>query len=179
MVEIILITGGARSGKSRHARQLAESLAGEKLFVATSPVTDPEMHQRIERHREERRNSGWQTVEESVDLDEILLANRDYGVVLVDCLTLWVNNLLFTDSGNKLTEDLLADKVEKVIEACRTRDGTVLFVTNEVGLGIVPENPLARRYRDLVGRCNQEIAKTADRVIMTICGIPMTLKEEE
>ena len=148
MVEIILITGGARSGKSRHARQLAESLKGKKLFVATSPVTDPEMHLRIERHREERTGSDWHTVEETVDLDEVLIANREYEVVLIDCLTLWVNNLLFTDAGNELTEELLADKTRKVIEACRG------------------------------GRCNQEIAAAADKVIMTICGIPMTVKEK-
>jgi adenosylcobinamide kinase/adenosylcobinamide-phosphate guanylyltransferase len=176
MAEIILITGGARSGKSRHALQMAESLAGEKLFVATSPVTDPEMHRRIERHREERRGAGWQTVEETVELHEVLLANRECRVALVDCLTLWVNNLLFTDAANELTEDLLSIRIGKVIEACRERRGTVLLVTNEVGLGIVPENPLARRYRDLVGRCNQEIGAAADRVVMTICGIPLEVK---
>lgn len=177
MAEIILITGGARSGKSRQAQKLAESIPGKRLFVATCPVTDEEMRQRIERHRLERQDAGWQTVEETVSLGQVLTENHDYEVVLIDCLTLWVNNLLFTDAGNELSEETVSDKVRKVVAACSARSGVVIIVTNEVGLGIVPENVLARRYRDLVGRCNQEVAAAAGKVIMTVCGIPMTIKE--
>ena len=179
MAEIILITGGARSGKSRHAQQLAESLSGKRLFVATCPVTDEEMRQRIERHRLDRQDAGWQTVEETVNPGQVLDDNPDYEVVLIDCLTLWVNNLLFTDAANELSEENLSVKVQKLLEACARRPGEVIMVTNEVGLGIVPENPLARRYRDLVGRCNQEIGAVADKVILTICGVPTTIKENK
>lgn len=177
MAEIILITGGARSGKSRHAQRLAEAMPGKKLFVATCPVTDEEMGERIERHRLDRQGAGWQTVEETVDLEQILLGYQDSEVVLLDCLTLWLNNLLFTDSANSLDEAAVSARVKKIIAACAGRSGKVIMVTNEVGLGIVPENSLARRYRDLVGRCNQEVAAAAAQVIMTICGIPLNVKE--
>ena len=179
MAEIILITGGARSGKSRHAQQLGESLPGKKLFIATCPVTDEEMGQRIERHRQDRQGAGWQTVEETVSLEQALADNSDCEVVLIDCLTLWINNLLFTDAGNMLDEEAISVKARKLIEVCAKRSGVVIMVTNEVGLGIVPENALARRYRDLVGRCNQEIASAADKVIMSICGIPLNVKERK
>jgi adenosylcobinamide kinase/adenosylcobinamide-phosphate guanylyltransferase len=179
VAEIILITGGARSGKSRHAQKLAESLSGKRLFVATCPVTDEEMRQRIERHRLDRQEAGWQTVEETVDLVQVLNDNPDYEVVLIDCLTLWVNNLLFTDAANELSEESLVAKVRKVVETSVARSGEVIMVTNEVGLGIVPENVLARRYRDLVGRCNQEVAAAAGKVIITTCGVPMTIKENK
>lgn len=179
MSEIILITGGARSGKSRHAQRLAESLSGKMLFVATCPVTDEEMGQRIERHRLDRQEAGWQTVEETVNLVQVLNNNSEYEVVLIDCLTLWINNLLFTDGANELSEEMVSSRVRKVVEACTARAGVVIMVTNEVGMGIVPENPLARRYRDLVGRCNQEVAAVADKVIMTTCGIPTIIKESK
>jgi adenosylcobinamide kinase/adenosylcobinamide-phosphate guanylyltransferase len=177
VAEIILITGGARSGKSRQAQQLGESLPGKKLFVATCPITDEEMRQRIERHRQDRQGAGWQTVEETVNLEQALADNSACEVVLIDCLTLWINNLLFTDAGNMLDEEAVSVKVRKLIDVCAKRSGVVIMVTNEVGLGIVPENALARRYRDLVGRCNQEIAAVADRVIMSVCGIPVDIKE--
>lgn len=176
MAEIILITGGARSGKSRHAQQLGESLPGKKLFIATCPVIDAEMGKRIERHRQDRQGAGWQTVEETINLAQALTANPAAEVVLIDCLTLWINNLLFTDAGNMLDEDAVSVQVSKLLAACAARPGVVIMVTNEVGLGIVPENILARRYRDLVGRCNQEIAAIADKVIMSICGIPVNIK---
>ena len=178
MSEIILITGGARSGKSRTAQKLAEDRGGKRLFVATCTVTDPEMRRRIEQHQFDRQDGGWETVEETVDLEEVLNGNQEYEVVLIDCLTLWINNLLFTDSGNALDEAAMAAKVQRLLEACAVRTGTVIMVTNEVGLGIVPENALARRYRDLVGRCNQVIGSFADKVIFVTCGIPMTIKEK-
>ena len=178
MAEIILITGGARSGKSRVAQELAEDRVGRRLFVATCTVTDSEMQHRIEQHQLDRQDGGWDTIEETVDLEELLNENQEYGVVLIDCLTLWVNNLLFTDSGNALDETAVAAKVKSILEACAVRTGTVIMVTNEVGQGIVPENVLARRYRDLVGRCNQVIGSVADKVILVTCGIPLAIKEK-
>ncbi len=178
MAKIILITGGARSGKSSYAQKLAEERKAKRLFVATCPLTDAEMVQRIERHRDDRQDRGWETIEETVDLESVLNGNQEYNVVLIDCLTLWINNLLFADAGNSLDEEDVAARARRVLEECAVRNGVVIMVTNEVGLGIVPENILARRYRDLVGRCNQEIGALADKVILVTCGIPITVKEK-
>ena len=143
MAEIILVTGGSRSGKSRYAQELAESLSCKRLFVATCLVSDEEMRQRIERHQRDRAGARWQTIEEPLDLATILVGNQEYEVVLIDCLTLWINNLLFSDATNALSEESLSGKVRLVVDACKGRAGTVIMVTNEVGLGIVPENQLA------------------------------------
>jgi len=178
VAKIILITGGARSGKSSYAQKLAEERKAKRLFVATCPLTDAEMVQRIERHRDDRQDRGWETIEETVDLESVLNGNQEYNVVLIDCLTLWINNLLFADAGNSLDEEDVAARARRVLEECAVRNGVVIMVTNEVGLGIVPENILARRYRDLVGRCNQEIGALADKVILVTCGIPITVKEK-
>ena len=186
MARLILITGGARSGKSGYAQRFAESLPGRRLYIATSPVTDPEMAARIERHRRDRQGRGWRTVEEPMALARLLEGQLEYDIVLIDCLTLWVNNLMFAETRelheeprDELHEESLSVRVGEVVRACAARPGTVIMVTNEVGLGIVPENPLARRYRDLIGRCNQEVAAVADQVVMTVCGIPMIVKEEK
>jgi adenosylcobinamide kinase/adenosylcobinamide-phosphate guanylyltransferase len=178
MAEIVLITGGARSGKSRYAQELAEAYSGQKLFVATCPIIDPEMEERIKRHCEDRVRKGWQTVEEGFDLADVLASHQAREVVLIDCLTLWINNLLFdTEAGKEVNEDSISALSRKTINACMKRKGIVLIVTNEVGMGIVPENALARRYRDLVGRCNQEFASAASKVVQLVCGIPITIKE--
>jgi len=177
MVEIILITGGARSGKSRHAQGLAEARSGARLFIATSPVVDDEMRERIARHQFDRGDRGWRTIEEPIQLKEALAANRDEEVVLVDCLTLWISNLLFeADEPELFSEDKIEGLCRELLTETRGRSGTVIFVTNEVGAGIVPENPLARRFRDLAGRCNQVIAAGANRVDLITCGIPQTIK---
>lgn len=179
MAKIILITGGARSGKSRHAQAMAETLPGPRLFVATSPVIDDEMHQRIARHQTDRQGQGWRTVEEELRPAAALAGNPEAAVVLLDCLTLWISNLLFAaEEPEYFTEAMIAELAAELLAAARHHPGTVFIVTNEVGLGIVPENPLARRYRDLVGRCNQTIAAGADRVDLVTCGIPLTLKGE-
>ena len=177
MARIILITGGARSGKSGVAQNLAESLPGNRVFVATAPALDQEMQERIRRHQDDRQNNDWQTIEEKKDLAGVLATDDKHDVMLVDCLTLWINNLMFGENDqNELDEDELSIKCDKLLAACRQRNGQVIFVTNEVGLGIVPDNPLARRYRDLVGRCNQVIAAGADEVILVTCGIPQRIK---
>jgi len=178
MARIILITGGTRSGKSDYARSLAEALPGPRAFVATCPVIDEEMRQRVARHREERRQADWDTVEEELDLAAALNDHGRYRVFLVDCLTLWVNNILHEAEqvGRKVNEDEIARRITGVLEAASVVDGTVLFVTNEVGWGIVPETHLSRLYRDLVGRCNRVVAERADKVILVACGLPLVLK---
>lgn len=178
MAETILITGGCRSGKSAHARRLAESRDGRRLFVATCPVTDDEMQARIARHQEERSRQDWGAVEEQLDPAGAIRAADDYHVVLVDCLTLWVNNLMYEaeQRGRTIKEDEIQQRADDLLDACRGHDGTILFVTNEVGMGIVPDNSLSRRYRDLAGRLNQVVAAGADLVILVVCGIPLTLK---
>lgn len=180
MAQIILVTGGARSGKSSHAQELAEKKSGSRVYVATCPVLfagdghDPEMADRIARHRDQRASRNWHTVEEPVDLARTL-ATLEQSVVLVDCLTLWVNNLLY-GAASEFTEDDVARHVAELIVVCQKRSGTVLMVTNEVGWGVVPGNKEARRFRDLVGRCNQLVGAAADQVTLVVSGQPLTLK---
>lgn len=180
MAKLILITGGARSGKSRYAETLAASLAGPKLYLATCPRMvgqDPEMETRIARHCQQRQADGWTTVEEELDLLAVLTANREWPTVLVDCLTLWINNLLFTEpADHPLDEESLSEKCRALLPVIQGRPGTIIMVSNEVGLGIVPDTTLARRYRDLVGRCNQIVAAAADQVTLVSCGLPLHLK---
>jgi adenosylcobinamide kinase/adenosylcobinamide-phosphate guanylyltransferase len=179
MARIVLVTGGCRSGKSAYAQRLAESLPPPRLFVATCPVTDEEIEHRIEEHRRARHERGWETVEEQCDLAEVFRRNMQYHVLLVDCVTLWVNNLLYhaEREGRSLTEADIARQCSQVLDAAEACPGTVVFVTNEVGLGVVPENARARRYRDLVGRANQILAARAEEVTLICCGIPVHLKK--
>ena len=179
MAHVILVTGGSRSGKSAYAQKLAESLPGTRAFVATAPIIDEEMRERVLRHQQARaRSTGWNTIEEPVELAQALSNARRFDVLLVDCLTLWINNLMY--EAEKRSQTIAEEEIEQLcgglLNACSGRPGTVIFVTNEVGMGIVPENALARRYRDLVGRCNQAIAAGADAVTFVACGIPLHLK---
>jgi adenosylcobinamide kinase/adenosylcobinamide-phosphate guanylyltransferase len=178
MAEIVLVVGGCRSGKSAYAQALAEAIAPDRLFVATCAVIDEELRTRVARHRAARRDRGWETVEEQLDLAGALRRWRRQGVVLVDCVTLWINNLLYAaqQQNRPWDEAEAADRCREVLDAAAGCDGTVIFVSNEVGMGIVPESPAARRYRDLVGRANQVIAARADRVTLVSCGIPLPLK---
>ena len=178
MAHITLVTGGCRSGKSAFAQHLAESLTGSRLFLATCPVEDEEMRQRVERHRQARSTGQWQTLEEPLDVQKALAGASLNTIVLVDCLTLWVSNLMYRaeQDGSTLQEDEMAHFCKEVLDAAKRHSGNIIFVTNEVGLGIVPENAVARRFRDLVGCCNQCIAATADTVTLVACGIPLQLK---
>jgi adenosylcobinamide kinase / adenosylcobinamide-phosphate guanylyltransferase len=179
MARIVLVTGGCRSGKSAYAQRMAESLPPARVYVATAPVTDDEMRDRIEQHRQARSQRGWaETIEEQLDLVGVFARHGQSNVLLVDCVTLWINNLLYEAERRlrELSEADVAGHCGGMLDAARKCRGTVVFVTNEVGLGIVPENALARRYRDLVGRANQLIAAAADTVTLVCCGIPLHLK---
>ncbi|MGA2032949.1 MAG: bifunctional adenosylcobinamide kinase/adenosylcobinamide-phosphate guanylyltransferase [Thermoguttaceae bacterium] len=177
---MILITGGCRSGKSAYAQHLGESLGRRRAFVATAPATDDEMRARIEAHRRFRHGRGWETIEEQLDLAGVLRGHPQYDLLLVDCITLWVNNLMYHNAPGSpaLDEHAIARRCKEIIDAAQARSGTLLFVTNEVGMGIVPENAAARRYRDLVGWANRLLAASAATVTLISCGIPWHLKQD-
>ena len=154
-----LVIGGCRSGKSCHALHLADRIGNAgKIFLATCIPRDDEMHQRVSRHQAER-GAGWTAVETPFFLSEAI---RDIGpkadVLLVDCLTLWVSNLMMENADPDASTDLLAAQTCLLIESLRSAACPVILVTNEVGAGIVPDNPLARQFRDAVGQVNQRIA---------------------
>lgn len=178
MSTLILVTGGARSGKSSYALERCESIPGSRCFVATCPVIDPEMDERINAHKLEREGRGWHSIEEETSLAQLFTRLSGYETVLIDCLTLWVNNLMYQAEleGRVFSEKEIQGEAEKLVLAMETFQGTVCLVTNEVGMGIVPDNALARKYRDLVGSCNRYLAKKADEVILVSCGIPLPLK---
>ena len=178
MARLTLVTGGCRSGKSDYAQRLAESLPGRRLYVATCPAIDDELLARIAAHRESRRGRGWETVEERQDLAGVFRRHAEYAVLLVDCVTLWVNNLMYAaePSGRQVEEADAVAACLPMLDAAQSRSGDVIFVTNEVGLGVVPDNPAARRYRDLVGRVNQAIAARAETVTLVVCGIAWNVK---
>lgn len=178
MGKLLLITGGSRSGKSGYAQQTAELLPGPRYFIATCQVCDAEMAARVKKHQEARGADEWLTMEEPLDLAGALRAAAKGNVLLVDCLTIWINNLLYEaqKKGEILTATGIAAACQEVLAACRELEGTVIFVTGEVGMGIVPDNPLTRLFRDCVGTCNQLMAVAADRVILVACGLPLFLK---
>jgi adenosylcobinamide kinase/adenosylcobinamide-phosphate guanylyltransferase len=172
MSHIIYITGGARSGKSRLAESLAENFGAPLCYLATGEPRDQEMAERIAAHRE-RRGSHWQTVEEPLRLSPALASvDGRYRAVLVDCITLWITNLLFHYDA---VEPVL-DEVAALAESFSTLKTPLILVSNEVGMGIVPEDALARSFRDLAGRTNQMLAEAADDVYVTFSGIPLKLK---
>lgn len=179
MGTVCLVVGGRRSGKSEYARALAEKATGPRAFVATCPVLDKEMAERIRKHQEQRKRSQWDTIEEPIKLSSVVSNVSNYNVVLVDCLTLWINNLMYEYSKHHLSisEEIVAEKSNELIRACSNHHGKIILVTNETGLGIVPDNEQARLFLDLVGRCNQIVAEEADQVILVICGQPLIIKK--
>jgi len=173
MSKVVLVTGGARSGKSRFAERLAEGFAPLRGYLATGEPGDAEMAKRIARHRG-RRGADWQTVEEPLQVEQAILANDDrFSVLLLDCVTLWMSNLLFRCEGG--AAEALA-RVESFTGSFPLFKTPLVIVTNEVGMGIVPEHPLARSFRDLAGEANEMIAAAADEVYVTISGLPLKLK---
>ena len=167
-----LIIGGARSGKSAHAQSLAEAEAqrrgGAAVMIATAEAPDDEMRERIARHRAER-GAGWRTVETPLELAEAIARLDPADCAVVDCLTLWLSNLMFTE------RDLEA-ATEALLQAAGRSASEIIVVTNEVGMSIVPENALARRFRDEAGRLNRRVAERADQVTVMFAGIPLVLK---
>lgn len=165
----LLVLGGARSGKSRHAQSRAEMLGGDLVYIATGQALDAEMGERIARHRIDR-GPRWHTVEEPLDLPGAIARHaRPERVLLVDCLTLWLSNLMLAERD---TDGATAQLTQVMADA----PGTLILVANEVGLGIVPENALARRFRDAAGWLNQAIAARADEVLFVAAGLPLRLK---
>lgn len=177
MSNIILVTGGARSGKSAYSETLAKSFPGPRAYIATAPVFDDEMAVRVARHKAQRKHDGWDTIEEEINLFEAIKKADAYDTILVDCLTLWISNLLYKDE--KINEDDIIAKCAQLRKICAEFDGNIIFVINEVGMGIVPDNPLSRAFRDLSGRCSQSVAKFANKVVLVSCGIPLSLKDED
>jgi adenosylcobinamide kinase/adenosylcobinamide-phosphate guanylyltransferase len=180
MGRLILVLGGARSGKSTFAQRRAGELGGEEvLFVATASAGDEEMRQRIEKHRRER-PAGWQTLEAPRGVGRAIVAHGGTAkVVLVDCLTLLVANRLGDAEENPFAPDVEADVAAEVQElaACAGRlAGDLIVVSNEVGMGLVPPYPMGRAYRDLLGQANQALAEKADEVYLLVAGIPLAIK---
>lgn len=196
MSQFTLITGGARSGKSTFAELLAAQAKRPVIYIATAQIWDGEMALRIKKHQEQRPSS-WQLIEEPLNVRDTLIQLKDVdGVILLDCVTLWLTNLLLAgqaELSNQVdqssTSDLQSDPriythvepkllatVQDVAQLAQEIKPQVIFVTNEVGQGIVPENPLARAYRDLAGRSNHILARSADHVYMVVAGLPIELK---
>ncbi|VDC30008.1 bifunctional adenosylcobinamide kinase/adenosylcobinamide-phosphate guanylyltransferase [Pseudogemmobacter humi] len=165
---LTLVTGGARSGKSHYAERLARAPGLALRYIATGQAFDAEMEERIARHREER-GPGWQTFEAPLDPGPALAGAAPDSVTLFDCATLWLTNHL-------LAEHDLTAETDRLLAALAAAPGPVIVVTNEVGQGIVPGDPLSRRFRDEQGRLNQRLARAAGLVVAVICGLPLALK---
>ena len=177
MSQTIFITGGARSGKSRFAEQITHNFGAPLCYLATAQPLDDEMDHRIAKHQQ-RRGDAWHAIEEPLQLAETL-ANYDgtYNAVLIDCLTLWLSNLLMLHEylGAKAEERILED-VQNLAETLRGMTTPVVIVSNEVGMGIVPDNEMARMFRDHAGTMNRSAAEAADRVYLLCSGIPVRIK---
>jgi len=175
MPSITLITGGARSGKSSFALSLGLRNYSKRGFIATAVAFDREMKERISRHREERGDQ-FHTIEEPIELPRVLVDLRGpYEVVVVDCLTVWLGNLYHHFQGE---EEKIRVQVEAFLAHLDHPTYDLILVTNEVGWGIVPENPLARSFRDMAGYVNRRVAQKAAYAYLLCCGIPLTLKGE-
>lgn len=172
---LALILGGARSGKSRYGLGLAARCPAPRLFVATCEPRDAEMEARIEAHQRQR-GSDWTTREVPLELTAALGAAQDgYGVILVDCLTMWVSNLLLKEGAPRGSIQTAGERLVEVL--AQTATPTIL-ISNEVGFGIVPDNPLAREFRDQAGWLHQRLAQVADLVVLVVAGVPVLIKSE-
>jgi adenosylcobinamide kinase/adenosylcobinamide-phosphate guanylyltransferase len=168
--KIIFITGGARSGKSSFPLKETTKISGKKAYIATAEALDEEMKERIEEHRKKRRNA-WDTYEEPLRISEVIKKiEGKYKVIVIDCLTLWLSNLMHANLN-------IEQEIENFISSLVTHHSSLVYiVSNEVGMGIVPENELARRFRDMAGFLNQKVAEVADEVYVLVAGIPIKIK---
>lgn len=172
MGKIIFILGGARSGKSSYAVESAKRLGRKVAFIATCPPVDKEMKERIALHRK-KRPSHWQTFEEPKNPDQLVKKiSARFNVIIIDCLTLLISSLL----SEGLDDAAIEDRIRKLLGAFRQGKCKTIIVSNEVGLGIVPENHLARRFRDLAGRVNQLVTQNSDEVFFMLSGVPLKIK---
>ncbi len=167
-----LITGGSRSGKSRHALELAK-FAKKPYYIATAAARDDEMCDRIQKHQQER-GEHWQTIEEEIALSDAIKTAEKMGAdcIVIDCLTLWTSNIMFNDKCN------IEIELEKLLKSIKAASVTLIFVTNEVGSGIVPANALSREFRDSAGIVNQKVAAVVANVLLAVSGIPIKIKGE-
>ena len=180
MGKIILVTGGARSGKSSFAERYVAKYGKKVGYIATSKICDEEMEYRVKLHRE-RRPAEWETFESPYSAHEVIRERgKSYDMILFDCMTIYVSNILSTvediddfDGNYKI----VTERLKKLITAISESDATVVIVTNEVGSGIVPNNRLAREYRDLAGLANQMLAEVAEKVFLVVSGIPVDIKK--
>lgn len=170
----MLVIGGAKSGKSRMALDFCQQTGKKLIFLATAQAGDPEMAERIRRHREERGRE-WLTIEEPLRVVERLreVENED-TVILLDCLVLWTNNLYMKHGRNR---ELIDQEIDLLINHLSGLKGILVLISNELGMSIVPENPLARDFRDRVGLLNQQIAGLAQKVVVLMAGLPLILKD--
>jgi adenosyl cobinamide kinase/adenosyl cobinamide phosphate guanylyltransferase len=177
--QLILFLGGARAGKSTRAVRLAEererSSGSEVCFIATAQALDEDMSARIGRHQTER-PAHWRTIEEPYQLDEALRLTGEAGVVIVDCLTLFVSNWLLRYEDENQCERVLRQITFDFLEMAQSRRQTIICVSNEVGLGVVPETRLGRIFRDLLGRVNQDFSQAVDEVYLLVAGLSLQLK---
>jgi adenosylcobinamide kinase/adenosylcobinamide-phosphate guanylyltransferase len=172
MSRTILVLGGTRSGKSGLAESLTDAFGSPLCYLATAAAGDDEMAQRIARHRS-RRGDKWQTLEEPLDLASVITRHDgQYAAMLIDCVTLWLTNLLLTHDD----PELAIARVKELTGLFPELKTPLIFVSSEVGMGIVPENRLARTFRDLAGEANQMLAQAADEVHLSIAGIPLKIK---
>lgn len=171
----MLVLGGARSGKSRFALDLCNGLQKKRIFLATAQALDPEMKERIKRHQEGR-GGEWITVEEPVNIvQQIRSFDSEDTVILLDCLTLWLNNLYMQYDEDQQS---FGKQIDNLLGQLSLIRGVIVIVSNEVGMGIVPGDRLSRRYRDDAGSANQRIAHLARKVVVVMAGIPLVLKDE-
>jgi len=186
MRKVILVTGGARSGKSTYAENLAKAVGNDVMYIATSIPFDDEMKERIKKHRE-RRPANWGTFEGYLNLKEIFYKKDiHFEAILLDCITIMITNLMFEFGGfeienldeeaiNAIEKRILLE-ISEFLDEAKLNQKTVILVTNEVGFGIVPDNRLARIFRDIAGRINQYVAARADEVYLVVCGLPLKIK---
>ncbi|MBI4971925.1 MAG: bifunctional adenosylcobinamide kinase/adenosylcobinamide-phosphate guanylyltransferase [Candidatus Omnitrophica bacterium] len=174
MSKIIFVTGGARSGKSRFAEELAKKISDSVAYLATAEALDEEMKERISHHRE-RRSKNWKTIEEPIHVNlAVQNLNGSANVILLDCITLWISNLIHQNTD--AAECRALDMLEAVFHKIRNSGQTLILISNEIGMGIISESPLNRQFADISGRVHQAISREADEVYFMVSGLPMKVK---